>query len=464
MHCLLLIEDKSIQTLVSNLLMTHLRLKSVAVEDFAGVMAQFSGNPPPVFSIIACEAQSYDPKTIFDKINEISKQAPCLYIGHQNVLPILCPANLFEVNNKNDQIVLPLDSEESIENFKAILKPLVEHFTNLEILAEETIADDIDAYLPIKLKNFYRFQYSPYDIYLSLSDQHFVKIVNKDEIFGTSSIKKYLQRNIKFVYIKKNEHLHFLSQVCNNLITDFTSIKLNPLQALITQKKASSMIHEHIRTIGVSEDVVKLTKLTLDSLFRTALEIGNIREFFRLFPLEFGDPSERSILTCYVALYLLEELNWTSDLVKKKVGLAAILHDSLFTNDDMIFILSRDDHEFNLFSKEEQKTFLHHPIRASELAPFFSGFSDTEFIIQQHHELPNGLGFPAGLSSSEVTPLSCIFIVANNFINFLSKEDEINTQTVKNSLLSIYEHYLVGNYRDPMKALFKIITGKTAKT
>ena len=39
-------------------------------------------------------------------------------------------------------------------------------------------------------------------------------------------------------------------------------------------------------------------------------------------------------------------------------------------------------------------------------------------IVLQHHELPDGSGFPRGLYHHQISPLACVFIVAQDLLDF----------------------------------------------
>jgi HD-GYP domain-containing protein (c-di-GMP phosphodiesterase class II) len=58
-------------------------------------------------------------------------------------------------------------------------------------------------------------------------------------------------------------------------------------------------------------------------------------------------------------------------------------------------------------------------LAAAEVAKQFSEVPpDVDLIIAQHHERPDGSGFPRGLSSTYIAPLSAIFIVAHDMTQY----------------------------------------------
>jgi response regulator RpfG family c-di-GMP phosphodiesterase len=59
--------------------------------------------------------------------------------------------------------------------------------------------------------------------------------------------------------------------------------------------------------------------------------------------------------------------------------------------------------------------------------------SDVEQIVAQHHERPDGTGFPRGLNSKFITPLSALFIIAQDMIEY--------SQTFKNKEVDLTSFY-----------------------
>ena len=78
-------------------------------------------------------------------------------------------------------------------------------------------------------------------------------------------------------------------------------------------------------------------------------------------------------------------------------------------------------------------------------------FSDVDKIISQHHEQPDGTGFPGSLNARDVAPLSCMFIIAEEFVH-----RTFGAPLSKDMLLGIVEEfsekYDKGNFKRPLAA------------
>ena len=49
---------------------------------------------------------------------------------------------------------------------------------------------------------------------------------------------------------------------------------------------------------------------------------------------------------------------------------------------------------------------------------------DVDRLILEHHEMPNGDGFPRGLSGTQISPLSCAFILSGLLAKYILHEKE----------------------------------------
>jgi HD-GYP domain-containing protein (c-di-GMP phosphodiesterase class II) len=65
------------------------------------------------------------------------------------------------------------------------------------------------------------------------------------------------------------------------------------------------------------------------------------------------------------------------------------------------------------------EAFRNHPQNAADIARRFSEVPpDVDTIIAQHHERPDGTGFPRRLSGNYIAPLASIFIVAHDLARY----------------------------------------------
>jgi HD-GYP domain-containing protein (c-di-GMP phosphodiesterase class II) len=107
------------------------------------------------------------------------------------------------------------------------------------------------------------------------------------------------------------------------------------------------------------------------------------------------------------------------------------------------------------FPEDVQKIYLSHPKDAASLIKryFSQAPPDTDVLALQHHEQPDGSGFPMGLKADRISPLAALFIVANDFSYYFLKDDE---PSMADFLLKCQSRYDYVNFRKIIKALERV--------
>jgi hypothetical protein len=185
----------------------------------------------------------------------------------------------------------------------------------------------------------------------------------------------------------------------------------------------------------------------------------NLKTLILDFPMEQGDLAEQAILKGLLAESMAAMLGWSSDLSRMKLGLAAIMHDCFLDRDSWSTITYEDHPELDYLTEDQKKSFLEHPRKAAEMARQFTKYPDADFIIEQHHELPDGNGFPGGIHASKITKISAVFILANNFVIQLVVNG-LTPSSIKSIMGGFASIYSVGNFKEVFKELQKAIKKK----
>jgi HD-GYP domain-containing protein (c-di-GMP phosphodiesterase class II) len=309
----------------------------------------------------------------------------------------------------------------------------------------------------MRLRNFYLFESLPYDVYLELTPTKYGKVISKNKNYSHQVIQNYSRKNIKYLYLRKDEHLKFLDTSVKNLLKIYEAKLTERKKYLMLHLKTIFFIHQFIKTLSVSDEVVKLTNYFIDSVRDIVKSSEGLGELLITITENTNMTfAEHSLATAYLCESILYNMGWNADMSRDKLLLAALLQDITLSNDEMLKIRSLNDPNFKVLSEEDQLEFKTHPTKAAQISTFFSGFSDVDFILNEQHEHPTGDGFPKGLNSSGLTTISCIFILASNFASRLATSGNSPT-AYKEILGSMKRIYNTGNFKDPLKALEKAL-------
>jgi response regulator RpfG family c-di-GMP phosphodiesterase len=310
---------------------------------------------------------------------------------------------------------------------------------------------------PMRIRNFYLFEQLPYDVYMELTATKFGKVISKNKFYTHQLIQNYSKKGVRYLYLKKDDHLKFLDTSIKNLLKIYGNKLSDKKKYLILHLKTAYFIRQFIKAASVSDEISKLTHSFVDSVSDIVRNYDNLSELLNTI----GDSNnmtfaEHSVATAYVCESIILNMGWSADMTRGKLILASLLQDIGLSNDDLIKIRSLNDPNLKIFSEEEQNEFKDHPAKAALLATYFIGFSDVDFILNEQHEHPTGGGFPKGLNSSGLTTISCIFILASTFVSRMSEAAQTN-QGYREIIASMKRVYYSGNFKDPLKALEKAL-------
>lgn len=123
-------------------------------------------------------------------------------------------------------------------------------------------------------------------------------------------------------------------------------------------------------------------------------------------------------MASYIGMAMINHSDWNTPENHLKICSAALLHDASLIGTGLAVIADKSSVAFKKLDHKKQKLYLENPEKSAEIlmkCKIFPG--DAQIIVLEQGERPGGKGYPKGLDSSQVKPLSCIFILAHEFIH-----------------------------------------------
>lgn len=410
---------------------------------------------PFSFIVFAFDNQKFKAAPLYDKIVDIIGMRPFVFIGspkagvEQNINEVVSRSSL------NFLIETPLVEEEfKIPVGQAIAWVQQEEF-------EESIQEFERSELHrMKLRNFYLFDQMPFDVYVELTSTKYSKIISKNKPLSGRIIQDYLRKKVKHFYIKNDDNIKFLNSSILNLTKAYQgkNIDRNKLHSLHMQ--SIFFIQQFIKSLSVTEEVVTLARLTIESLNeKFKLRDHIIVELQKVCSSPQMTFAEQAMGTIFICDAILNQLGWNADMARDKLFLAAILQDIGLQNDELIKFRSLNDPKLKMLPEEDQIQFANHPKYGATIVNLFNGFSEVDFLILEHHEHPTGDGFPYGINASSLTVISCVFIIATNFIARLADNHSDNDK-YKKCYDGMKRIYSSRNFKEPLEALGRAIKSR----
>jgi len=162
------------------------------------------------------------------------------------------------------------------------------------------------------------------------------------------------------------------------------------------------------------------------------------------------------VATAIVCNAIAINLKLNNSFTIHKLVMASLFHDIALQNEDLSSLISMQGKQCNSLSIQEKNLFAKHIYDSIQTLRSFPDVPpNVESIILEHHERPNGLGFPSGLDSFRVSPLACILIIAEEFVDHVFRHG-FNEDSRNEALEKMSKEFCKGNFKEPMNALLKI--------
>ncbi len=301
------------------------------------------------------------------------------------------------------------------------------------------------SYVPVSLLGYA--SPLPGDLYLEARDKpEFSQIVPKGQPFGEKEASYFqARRNITQLSIRTKEVLAFVDRMIARLMPEQSPNIAERTLAVVSVRafsekdlgKTVEAVQAMTAKLGFTPEMAQFTKT---KVMETIDEVKNKPHLSVLLQRLSRDRdkyiSSHSALLAHIACSIATQMDWTTDGTYQKLTLAAFLHDINLKNETLAALGTMKEVEARAseFSAHDLKDYKEHPMTGAELARKFEEVPpDVDVIIAQHHERPDGSGFPRGLTHTRIAPIASVFIVAHDFTDFiLSLPEDANPLSDEN--------------------------------
>jgi response regulator RpfG family c-di-GMP phosphodiesterase len=320
---------------------------------------------------------------------------------------------------------------------KILTKP--ECFLTLEplLINQFGAPSNIQKFVDVPLDLFVKLGIVEVDVYLKLSDEKYVKVLSKGEVFDRHDRAKYQNKLITHLSVT-NEDAHKLLSYFESIFKQKMRESESSAVSIEFGKDALETTVALSKILGWSEDTVRIAKTSIELTIQVlALEPS--------WDSILSKASSDSRYASHISLIALtscsiaQNLGWSSESTKQKLVMAALLHD---------YLVEESMYD-NIESAENDPFYKKHPVAIAEFARTLKGLSnDVDQILLQHHEKPNGKGFPRSLCAQQIAPLSALFILCEDLVTFFQNNEF--TQASLDLFWKLHPDYLA---KDPFKKI-----------
>lgn len=449
MKILVISNNEAEQAVLRNLVNAHFNgVKIFFSESEDGCFNRLIGGETFDFFILDVEIKSIDPTKFAQKIFDFVGNKYLIFLGSATMLSDRVDSEYFDDHSHLSFVTKPIIPNDFVQILKGV-KEKVEARKVQEAIIEVENPD----FIPLKLRNFYLHKQVPFDVYVELTSTKYMKAISANQPYTESAIQEFKRRNIKYLYLEKNEHLIFLENSIDQIQNLFQQTKGQTVKGQCQTLVASCLvIHQYLQDVGPSKKSEEFINVIIEKIEELLDSKYLLKEILEMFPLEHSDQAEQSVLKGIVSIWICKSLGWSSKITSQKMGLAAILHDLFIEQEEWSLITYRDHPHLDNEDEETIEEFINHPKRAATLSHQISTISEVDFIIEQHHEQPDGSGFPRGINASKITQLSATFILANNLVS-QALQLGMKRSSIAVILKGMKGFYDKGSFKDPLKKL-----------
>ena len=300
-----------------------------------------------------------------------------------------------------------------------------------------------DQFCKIRLAYYAQHIENPAEVYIKLGDK-FTKIItiNDAKLADKELLNHYLKKNIEFIYLEKKYFKEFHDDIFEKFNQNIQE-ENKPESSFQISKFQFNVSVEGLNDVGISEIYIKNSNRVIEKTIDSLLNNSKSKDqFMKLCETE-GFYIGHSLLIIYIAGRILtkSDLNYATTLTK--ISSAAFHHDiSLFLYDEKYDEMKiKDIHDVEL-----SREIAEHPVASALYLHNISElFDDSKKIIREHHELPNGDGYPKKLTATQIAPLSCLFIISQN-ITFCLIRNNFSKDRLKDYLYNAEAEFNQGTF------------------
>jgi len=151
-------------------------------------------------------------------------------------------------------------------------------------------------------------------------------------------------------------------------------------------------------------------------------------EIMQLHELKNDNFTKEIGLVINIAITIANSFEWGNEKTLEKLILAALIHNYPLkgqTHLQDIYTIDELEQKKSLITKEEYELIYQHPnIAADKILQYPEIAEDVAMIVRQHHENPKERGFPNHIGHLKISPLSSIFIVAQDMAHDIMKKSD----------------------------------------
>lgn len=310
-------------------------------------------------------------------------------------------------------------------------------------------------YIKLHLDILRQFEQVPADIYLKLSSQKVVKIIDASSPYSHTLLDHHGSKGIQHFFVTEEQFETFSDKVACTLSEKLGKMNDSDLEEKVKMQQAAVQL-----IMGELSCAKKLSQETSQLLFNTLKSsIDEVKKepalgvMLKAFMRKKDFRSSHSLFMSYICNLIALKMEWRSDQILQKIALSCMLHDINLEEKGLARIYSKQQIE-KLHGNDQLQIINHCFNSVMVLSKLKNMPPDIEKILSCHHEVPE-IGFPGIVSASSITEVAAVVAMGEEFATRVYGHEH-DLDLLHELREEFARRYDVGNFARPLVALLTL--------
>lgn len=276
-----------------------------------------------------------------------------------------------------------------------------------------------DNFLAVDIQEFRRGNRDiDFDLYLKLSTANYAHIFSRNSGIDYKRLAQYVQKGVEELYIKESDSSafeRFKEKKIDTILTDPDASREKKVATLL------NMTEQAIAEVFTQCDVLEGTATNTKKLVNNYIDIMADSPRTLSIVLKLASHGDylyyHSVAVAIFSMYMAKATGQFNRQYIEILGMGGFLHDIGCTYLPGELMESSDD-----LTPAQWKEMRQHPKLGLKMIEHTPSIPDeVRYIVYQHHEIPNGEGYPNGLQRDAIFYPAKIVAVADAFSALISK-------------------------------------------
>jgi len=320
-------------------------------------------------------------------------------------------------------------------------------------------------YVPISLRLLRKLHEIPCALFIRINELKFVKMTGHGVlIFDDQEMRKYQAKGVSHLFIDGHS--------ADDLIHGYRKKVMSIEAWQVTTESDHEAISLNVELLkglshylGWDQEMIEVAKHSIQKTMHLMKSHPGLQSIlFQLKKIERFGFADHCTLTLLTATGLLKNMGYDDETNLAKMAFAAVLHDMNLSEKQyehkkhLIEKISKGE----IDSNDARAVFLHPQKNAETARSWDFCPPEVDEIIYCHHELPNGQGFPRGLSTKDFAFLPALFVVAEDFANFfIAHYGQFHVELYLSSRQSLFDR---GHFKTAFRAIETALLTQKSET